>query len=140
MMDNKCDDCIWYITHKNTDDHVCIYDGIKNESKCEQFREKHDTGICFLPCDEMTKLRSYLDNHDIKWADASDETICRTKYWHNGILYSVINGRGTYGGIDGCDPKEVNQCLLECWSVPFGDDPAGWLKADDIIKKMEEWE
>ena len=140
MMDNKCDDCIWYITHKNTDDHVCIYDGIKNESKCEQFREKHDTGICFLPCDEMTKLRSYLDNHDIKWADASDETICRTKYWHNGILYSVINGYGTYGGIDGCDPKEVNQCLLECWSVPFGDDPAGWLKADDIIEIMEEWE
>ena len=140
MMDNKCDDCIWYITHKNTEDHVCIYDGIKNESKCEQFREKHDTGICFLPCEEMVKLRSYLDNHDIKWADASDETICRTKYWHNGILYSVINGYGTYGGIDGCDPKEVNQCLLECWSVPFGDDPAGWLKADDIIEIMEEWE
>lgn len=138
-MDNKCDDCIWYAVRKNNDDRVCIYDGIKNESKCDQFRKKHDTGISFPVCDEMTKLRSYLDNHDIKWADASDERVCRTKYWYKGVLYSVINGYGTYGGIDGCDPKEVNMCLLECWSVPFGDDPAGWLKADDIIKKMEEW-
>ena len=139
-MDNKCEDCIWYVAHKNDEGLVCIYDGITNYKECGQFRKKYDKEANFLPCEEMAKLRGYLDSHDIKWADASDERVCRTKYWHKGILYSVINGYGTYGGIDGCDPKEVNDCLLECWSVPFGDDPAGWLKADDIIKKMEEWE
>lgn len=139
-MDNKCVDCIWHATQKDKTE--CIYEGYTavKSIKCEQFRKKHDAKDCFLPCEEMTKLRSYLDNHDIKWVDASDERVCRTKYWHNGILYSVINGYGTYGGIDGCDPKEVNECFLECWSVPFGDEPAGWLKADDIVKKMEEWE
>lgn len=92
----------------------------------------------FSPCEEMLKLRKYLDEKEIEWNDDSDETICRTKYWHNDHSYSVINGYGTYGGIDGCDPKEFNQCLLECWCELFGDEPVGWLEADDIIAKMEE--
>lgn len=138
-MDNKCvdcDNCIWHVMQKNKT--KCIYEGIINYKKCNQFRKKHNGEDCFSACDEMTKLRSYLDDHDIKWAEASDESICRTKYWHNGHLYSVINGHGTYGGIDGCDPNEFNECLLECWCEVFGDEPVGWLKADDIIKKMEE--
>ena len=59
-------------------------------------------------CEEMKKLRKYLDINKIKWKDKSEgfETstedlslyICRTHFWYKNNFYSAINGFGTYGG------------------------------------------
>lgn len=92
----------------------------------------------FEPVEEMLKIRKYLDEHKIEWEDKSDEFICRTHFWIEGYKWSVVNGRGTYGGVDICLKPYKNQNLLECWAAPFGEDPSGWLTADDIIKKLEE--
>ncbi|MBO7452173.1 MAG: hypothetical protein J6U54_17735 [Clostridiales bacterium] len=92
----------------------------------------------FEPVEEMVKIRKYLDEHKIEWKDKSDECVCRTHFWIGGWKWSVINGQGTYGGVDICLKPYKNQNLLECWAGPFGEEPAGWLTADDIIKKLKE--
>ena len=50
-------------------------------------------------CAEMQKLREYLDSHDIKWRDSSDDFtewwMCRTKFEIKGNSFSVINGFGS---------------------------------------------
>ena len=97
-------------------------------------------------CEEMNKLRQYLDDKDIKWKDAStilgDKLwhrlwICRTQFEINNNKWSVINGYGTYGGIDGLDG--YNEGLLELMtnSVNNGE-PIGWLTADNVIGYIEE--
>jgi len=89
-------------------------------------------------CTEMTKLREYLDAHDIKWRDDSEDFtlcwMCRTKFDIRGNEFSVINGVGSYGGVNaGCN---YNQGLLELWINEKGE-PTGYLKAEDVIKEIE---
>ena len=90
-------------------------------------------------CTEMTKLREYLDTNDIEWRDDSDEMsdwyfMCRTKFDIKGNDFSVINGVGSYGGVNaGC---KYNQGLLELWINQKGE-PTGYLTAEDVIKEIE---
>ena len=91
-------------------------------------------------CEEMSKLRQYLDDKGIEWVDASSNDslwICRTHFELNGLRWSVVNGYGTYGGIRIFD--ENNQGLLELMtnSVNNGE-PIGWLTADNVIGYIEE--
>ena len=90
-------------------------------------------------CEEMIKFRKYLDDKGIEWKDKSTEdffddikydyTIHRTHFYHNGNLVSVINGQGTYGGVD-FDGN--NRGLLE---VMIGDDePEGYLSCEQAIE------
>jgi len=89
-------------------------------------------------CAEMTKLREYLDNHDISWSDDSDDCgfiwMCRTKFYVNHCHFSVINGVGSYVGVNaGC---KHNAGLLELWIIGKGE-PIGHLTAEDVIKEIE---
>lgn len=89
-------------------------------------------------CAEMQKLREYLDAHGIEWRDNSDAFsewwMCRTKFEINGSSFSVINGVGSYGGVNaGC---KHNQGLLELWINEKGE-PTGYLKVEDVIKEIE---
>ena len=61
--------------------------------------------------------------------------MCRTHFYIGGDHVSVINGYGSYGGFYFGDDK--NQGLLEimCSWIP---DVEGYLKADDVIKIIEE--
>lgn len=102
----------------------------------------------FEVCEEMQKLRNYLDEHNIKWRDESDKGVfarkdnvdfsiywmCRTKFEIKGNEFSVINGIGSYGGCLYAGAK--NNGLLECWINQKGE-PEGYLKADDVIKKVK---
>lgn len=94
-------------------------------------------------CEEMSKLRQYLDDKGIKWKDASSNDylynlwICRTHFEINSHTWSVINGYGTYGGFKILDG--YNEGLLELMtnSVNNGE-PIGWLTADNVIGYIEE--
>lgn len=102
----------------------------------------------FEVCEEMQKLRNYLDEHKIKWRDESDKGVsarkdnvvfpiywmCRTKFNIKGNEFSVINGIGSYGGCIYAGAK--NNGFLECWINQKGE-PEGYLKAEDVIKKVE---
>lgn len=96
-------------------------------------------------CEEMQKLRSYLDEKKIKWVDQSEDVdsknidmfICRTWLWLGKRKISVVNGYGTYGGIHpmyGDYPN--NHGLLEIM-VDGMDDVIGNLTSDDVIKIIE---
>lgn len=72
-------------------------------------------------CEEMKKFREYLDQNNIEWVDMStayeemkDFYITRTHFYHDNKKVSVINGMGTYGGIDFSSVK--NHGLLEVMS------------------------
>ena len=85
-------------------------------------------------CEEMKKLRNYLDRNEIPYCDNSDDLtkICRTRFEIGEVNISVIHGRSTYGGIDG---------LLELamWDEKGGSvDPTGWLSAKDVICVIKE--
>lgn len=91
-------------------------------------------------CDEMKKLRSILDMYGIKWEDASEQFeshtpefdvwICRTWFEINGILFSAINGFGTYGGYN--DMRNIgNKGLLE---LMYEDEPDGYLSAVEVME------
>ena len=89
-------------------------------------------------CEEMIKLREYLDAVKIKWRDDSECLgtewyMHRTKFEINGNEFSVINGVGSYGGamIGG-----KNQGFLEMWINQKGE-PEGYLTADDVIKAIK---
>lgn len=91
-------------------------------------------------CEEMIKLRKWLDDKKIEWIDYSDSTIMppdemmllsevhRTRFTINGVEFSVINGYGTYGGSGVLD---ANEGLLEM-KCGNEDDVRGWLTAKDI--------
>lgn len=93
-------------------------------------------------CDEMVKLREFLDKKGIIWYDNSEDPanteelhcmIYRTKFVLVGIEISVIYGYGTIGGrpvySSGADEK-----LLE---MMIGDgEPEGHLTCDDIINHL----
>jgi hypothetical protein len=84
--------------------------------------------------EEMIKLRRLLDDSSIEWEDMSDKIlqIDRTWAYHNGNFYSVINGRGTYGGVDPF--TRHNKGLLELKSDAVNDgEPVGWLTAKQVF-------
>jgi hypothetical protein len=100
-------------------------------------------------CEEMKKLRAWLDEQKITWKDVSnglpkealkvdgvlDWWICRTHFWVNGYHFSVINGHGSYGGYMLNDEK--NQGLLE---MMIGNhEPTGYMTADDCIKEIKNY-
>lgn len=96
-------------------------------------------------CEEMKKLRSYLDEKKIKWEDHSADLdsvekgmfICRTWLYIKEKQISVINGFGTYGGIHPMyDDYPNNRGLLEIM-VRGMDDVIGDLTSDDVIKIIE---
>lgn len=105
-------------------------------------------------CEEMKKLRTYLDKHNIPWEDAStvksdeeierllslsipkayaDTSIYRTQFDYNGITYSVINGYGTYGGYRPSAQK--NEGMLEVHALS-SEDVSGGYTADEVIQKL----
>ena len=89
-----------------------------------------------IVCDEMKKLREMLDKKGIKWMDYSDELIeekgyfmCRTRFLFNDKYWSVINGFGSYGGVD--FETGINDGLLEVYSV--GMETIGFLTAKEVM-------
>ena len=88
-------------------------------------------------CEEMQKLRDWLDDEGIEWYDNSDELemfwMVRTKFAVNSTTFSVINGVGSYGGCMFGDSD--NQGLLEC--MIDGNEPYGYLTAEDVEEFIE---
>lgn len=84
--------------------------------------------------EEMKKLRAWLDENNIKWEDDSswlDFWVCRTHFWYDDYMWSVIHGYGTWGGfgLNGNDGE-----LLEVMVTAVnGGNPVGWLTAKDVI-------
>ena len=93
-------------------------------------------------CEEMKKLRSYLDEKKNKWIDQSEHfdsvsfemIIWRTWLWIGDRKISVVNGFGTIGGIVGIDGE--NAGLLEIAIDGLGG-VYGNLTADDVIIIIE---
>ena len=95
-------------------------------------------------CAEMQRLRSWLDAHNIPWHDASEDIsrqergfehwMCRTHFNLCGEQYSVINGYGSYGGIDYL-PGD-NAGLLEIMGPHMRDSVTGWQTARQIEKRL----
>lgn len=84
---------------------------------------------------EMHKFRKRLSEKEVGWWDESENGIDCTKLVHNGVLWSVVNGFGTYGG---CRRDKPNEGLLEIFDGT--DDEMGWLTADDAIQIIFEGE
>ena len=96
-------------------------------------------------CENMKKLRSYLDEKKIKWIDQSEDMesasidmfICRTWLWLGDRKISVVNGYGTYGGIHPMYNNGLkNRGLLEI-QIDGLNDVYGDLTADDVIRIIE---
>ena len=85
-------------------------------------------------CDEMKKLRDYLDSNGIEWDDVSSKYngfyLCRTHFTYGENKYSVVNGYGTYGGYNPFN--KVNDGLLEMRVSK--EEPIGYLTGDDVIR------
>jgi hypothetical protein len=91
-------------------------------------------------CEEMIKLRKWLDEHKIKWWDNSctyddDCYVHRTKIAVGGREISVINGMGTYGGF--YEVGGENLGLLEMYVCGEGE-PKGYLTAQQVVKEIFE--
>lgn len=89
-------------------------------------------------CEEMQKLRNYLDKKEIAWKDVSENFgrglwICRTHFDFKDYKWSVVNGSGTYGGfyIDEKKNPGLLELMVDCVN---GGEPIGSLKAEDVIK------
>ena len=88
-------------------------------------------------CNEMQKLRNWLDEKQIEWEDLSQQPeeqckdlwICRTRFKYSGKHWSVINGFGSYGGFNSL--HKHNEGLLEIWDME--DEPKGWMTAEEAI-------
>ena len=100
--------------------------------------------ICMPVCEEMKKLRKWLDDNNIEWIDYSDYSfmdqevlfisgeINRTRFTVGNNKWSVIHGFGTYGGYTNYYKDEG---LLE---LRIGEDePIGHLTAEQIIEKIK---
>lgn len=92
-------------------------------------------------CEEMQKLRDWLDQNSIQWSDVSDDFsdgcwICRTHFYIGVHKVSVINDNGTYGGFI-CGKEQSNAGLLEVWADRSGE-PVGYLTAEDAIQLLKD--
>ncbi len=95
-------------------------------------------------CEEMKKLRNWLDQNNIPWVDFSEDYgmvgkmsmfICRTHFNADNHMVSVVNGFGTYGGFS--DLEMSNKGLLEVMSDLLNDgEPVGYLTADELIEML----
>lgn len=85
-------------------------------------------------CEEMQKLRKYLEENNIEYQDISESYMCRTIFVYKKKRISVINGLGSYGGVD--IHTGENRGFLEVWGKPFGKNPVGHLTADNIIATL----
>lgn len=94
----------------------------------------------FEVCEEMQKLRDYLNEKGIEWKDVSNKEselwICRTHFWIGKSHWSVINGFGTYGGFSSWHPKNMGLLELMASAVDRGN-PKGFMTAERIIKEIE---
>lgn len=90
-------------------------------------------------CEEMQILRDWLDKNNIEWEDASEDFdedkeysfwMCRTWFRINGKRISVINGYGSYGGVNVLGGE--NEGLLEAMGL-IGDDVIGHMTAGEVI-------
>lgn len=91
-------------------------------------------------CEEMRKLRAYLDAHGVKWKDRSEEMdkriwFCRTHFCYHSHFWSVINGTGTHGGIR--IGTIENQGMLEIMLDGNFDVVEGFLTAKEVIGRIE---
>ena len=96
-------------------------------------------------CREMKKLRKWLDDSNIPWEDKSDLPkkvmpdyfIYRTHFEIDNVFVSVINGFGSYGGVNLL--SGINEGLLELMSngVNKGS-PIGYLRAIEVIDIIKE--
>ena len=105
-------------------------------------------------CEEMKKLRAYLDDHDVSWEDTSsiksdeeierllslsipeaysDTSIYRTQFEYEGTTYSVINGYGTYGGYRPSTQKNDGMLEVLDWST---EKVSGGYTADEVIQQL----
>lgn len=94
-------------------------------------------------CKEMQKLRDWLDENNIEWEDASEEFdedkeysfwMCRTWFKINRKRISVINGFGSYGGVDVLGGE--NEGLLEVMGL-IGNDVVGHMTAEEVIAAIK---
>lgn len=83
---------------------------------------------------EMIKFRNLLESNNIEWIDKSDEGfIDRTHFYYRNYFFSVVNGFGTYGGINVLNGK--NMGMLELMSNCInGGEPIGPLTSDEAIE------
>jgi len=92
-------------------------------------------------CEEMTKLRDWLNEKNIEWEDRSEDFgikwvefwICRTHFRLKGKLISVINGYGTYGGYGIYEGN--NEGLLEVMGLY--EEVEGYLTAKELIEEIQ---
>ena len=96
-------------------------------------------------CENMQKLRSYLDETKIKWIDQSEDMesasidifICRTWLWLGDRKINPVNGYGTYGGIHPMYNNGLkNRGLLEI-QIDGLNDVYGDLTADHVIRIIQ---
>ena len=98
-------------------------------------------------CEEMQKLRDWLDENGINWEDNSEDLsrhmpsdlvpeyemwIVRTQFKIKNDFISVINGHGTYGGYGII--SEENQGLLEVMGLWNG--IRGGMTCEEITEKI----
>lgn len=99
-------------------------------------------------CEEMRKLRDWLDKNNIDWIDRSEDLSIykkdslepeyelwwvRTLFGINNDLISVINGHGTWGGY-GITSKK-NEGFLEVMGLWSGE-VRGQLTCEEITEKI----
>ena len=88
-------------------------------------------------CEEMTKLRNWLDDNKIRWEDRSEDFteriggefemwICRTHFKFMKKHISVINGYGGYGVF-----REDNEVM------GLYEEVEGYLTAKELIDEMQ---
>ncbi len=98
-------------------------------------------------CEEMQKLRDWLDENGINWEDNSEDFsrympsdlvseykmwTVRTQFKIKNDFISVINGYSTYGGYGII--SEENQGLLEVMGLWNG--IRGWMTCEEITEKI----
>lgn len=86
----------------------------------------------FYVCDEMKRLRAYLNLSSIKWNDVSSKNhywMCRTHFNYKGHRISVIHGFGSYGGfLYDDEDKGLLEMMID------SNEPEGHYSAHDIIE------
>lgn len=58
----------------------------------------------------------------------------RVKFSIKGRKWSAVNGFGSYGGTN--YRTGINEGLIELMELGRGNDPKGWLTADDVLKEV----
>ena len=94
--------------------------------------------MAIIMCKEMKKLRKYLTDNGIEWYDDTSISatwwMVRTKYKYKGREFSVINGFGSFGGYTSFTNKNMGKLEL----IIDGEEPIGYLSAEDVVEIMNE--